>query len=210
MPSSGGGETGARRFLVSASSISRIQAKTGTKKKSDRPQKNEDPPPLGLRHPTTGPEVGTHTGHRGIATPASARGAAHPGLRRPANHLHLGTTRRCPRGARAPPSLGSLCVTHHARATGPIYLFCIHCFFPHPKVETFTQILFIQPNVPQRRWSFLRGYVLLCDISCLSRSKMAIFMHYALLCDIFYLRGPQRRKKKQHFYVNFLLYSLIF
>ena len=50
----------------------------------------------------------------GFATPASARGGAHPGLRRPANHPHLGTTRRCPRCARAPPVLGSLCVTHDA------------------------------------------------------------------------------------------------
>ena len=49
------------------------------------------------------------------AIPASARGAAHPGLRRPANHPHLGTTRRCPRGVRGAPSPGSLGVTHQAR-----------------------------------------------------------------------------------------------
>ena len=68
MPSSGGGETGARRFLVSASSISRIQAKTGKKSQTDRKKMKisppTPPPPLGQRNPTTGPEVGTHPGHR--------------------------------------------------------------------------------------------------------------------------------------------------
>ena len=33
--------------------------------------------------------------------------------------------------------------------------------------------------------------------------KWPFSCYYALLRDIFYLRGPQRRRKKRHFYVNF-------
>ena len=74
-------------------------------------------------------------------------------------------------------------------------LFVYSLVFPHPKVGTFTQILFIQPNVFSEGGLFY-GYALLCDIFCLSRSKMAIFM---LLCTLLRHFSPSEERRSSTF-----------
>ena len=83
-------------------------------------------------------------------------------------------------------------------------------FPPIQKWELLRRFLFIQPNVPQRRWSFLRGYALLCDIFCLSRSKMAIFMLLCTFTRYFLLTWTSAKKEEAALLREFLLYSVIF
>ena len=89
------------------------------------------------------------------------------------------------------------------RNTGPIYL-VYSLVFPHPKVGTFTQIFIYSTKCSSAKVVILTWICTFMRHSFARQGqKWQFSCYYALLCDIFYLRGPQRRRKKQHFYVNF-------
>ena len=92
-------------------------------------------------------------------------------------------------------------------------LFVLFAGFPPSGSGNFYADFFIYSTkcpLTKVRWSFLRGYALLCDIFLPIKVKNDHFLrYYALLCDIFYLRGPSEEGKSFHIGV-FLLYVAFF